>query len=154
MKRHEYLRSAILALVGAVIFLAAAILVQTLVIKPLIADDNTPLENLLFKLIPMALYIFAGLFFIAAVYAAINEAMIEKGENVIAKVTGIKEYLVGKGTGNVHYNVFCEWRDPKTNKLYKYRAKNLPTNPEQRLSDKKVVVRINPKDPRQYFVDI
>lgn len=154
MKRHENLYSAILSFVGAALFLAAALIVHFVVIKPLINDGNTAAETLILSLAPSILYIFAAFFFISGIYALLNDIMIEKGENVIAKVTGVKEYFVGSGTKDVHYNLFCEWKDPKNGKVYKYKKTNMPENPSERVSDGKVVVRINKKDPRQYFVDL
>lgn len=154
MKRHENLYSAILSFVGAAIFLAAGLIVHFLVVKPLISDDNTAFETLMLTLAPSILYVFAALFLIWGAYALANDIMIEKGENVIAKVTGVKEYLVGKGSGDVHYNLFCEWKDPANGKVYKYKKTNITENPSEKVSDGKVVVRINKKDPRQYFVDL
>lgn len=154
MKRHENLYSAILSFAGAALFLAAALIVHLVVVKPLINDSNTAAETLILSLAPSILYIFAAFFLISGIYALVNDIMIEKGENVIAKVTGVKEYFVGSGTKDVHYNLFCEWKDPKNGKVYKYKKTNLPENPSERVSDGKVVVRINKKDPRQYFVDL
>ncbi len=154
MKRHENLYSAILSFAGAALFLAAALIIHFVVVKPLITDNNTAAETLILSLAPSILYIFAAFFLISGIYALVNDIMIEKGENVIAKVTGVKEYFVGSGTKDVHYNLFCEWKDPKNGKVYKYKKTNLPENPSDRVSDGKVVVRINKKDPRQYFVDL
>lgn len=154
MKRHENLYSAILSFAGAALFLAAALIIHFVVVKPLITDNNTAAETLILSLAPSILYIFAAFFLISGIYALVNDIMIEKGENVIAKVTGVKEYFVGSGTKDVHYNLFCEWKDPKNGKVYKYKKTNLTENPSDRVSDGKVVVRINKKDPRQYFVDL
>ncbi|MGN0696076.1 MAG: hypothetical protein ACI4J5_04830 [Oscillospiraceae bacterium] len=154
MKRHENLYSAILSFVGAALFLAAALIVHFVVIKPLISDDNTAFETLILSLAPSILYIFAAFFLIWGIYALVNDIMIEKGENVMAKVTGVKEYFIGSGTKDVHYNLFCEWKDPKSGRVYKYKKTNLPSDPSEKVSDGKVIVRINKKDPRQYFVDL
>lgn len=154
MKRHENLYSAILSFVGAALFLAAALIVHFVVVKPLFSDDNTAFETLMLSMAPSILYIFAAFFLISGIYALINDILIEKGENVIAKVTGVKEYFIGTGTQEIHYNLFCEWKDPKNGKVYKYKKTNMPENPSEKVSDGKVVVRINKKDPRQYFVDL
>lgn len=154
MKRHEYLYSAITAIVGASLFLAAAIILQKIVIAPYIKDSNTAVENFFYGFLPTMLYVFSALFYISGIYAAVIEILIEKGENIIAKVTNIQESYVGKKTELVHYNVFCEWKNPKNQKIYKYKAKNLKQNPAPKLTDGKVVVRICKSDPRQYYVDI
>lgn len=152
MKRHENLHSAILSFVVAVIFLVAGLVVNFVVIKPLIADDNTPLENFIFTMLPALLYLAAALFLITGGYALANDIMIEKGETITADLTSINEYFVGRGTSGVHYNVFCEWKNPANGKKYKFRAKNLPTNPKQKFADGKVLVKINKSDPRQYYI--
>lgn len=154
MKRHEYLYSAIFAVIGALIFLVGAIVLQKIVIAPYITDTNTPIENFIYGFLPTMLYVFAAFFFISGIYALINEILIEKGENVIAKVTNVQESYVGKRTETIHYNVFCEWKNPKNQKIYKYKAKNLKQNPAPKLTDGKVVVRICKSDPRQYYVDL
>lgn len=154
MKRHENLYSAILSFSGGALFLAAGLIVHFLVVKPLISDDNAPFETLMLTLAPSVLYIFAAFFIISGIYALINDIMIEKGENVIAKVTGVKEYFVGSGTKDVHYNLFCEWKNPENGKIYKYKKTNMIDDPSEKVSDGKVVVRISKKDPRQYFVDL
>lgn len=154
MKRHEYLKSAIILFVAAVIFAAAGLIIRFIVLKPLLSDDNTALENLILNFIPGILYIFSLFFVIMGIYSVVNERSIEKGENILAKVTGVKEYFIGSDNKTVHYNLFCQWKDPETKKVYKYTMKNIPYDPSSKVSDGKVVVRISKKDPRQYFIDL
>lgn len=154
MKRHEYLKSAIILFAAAAVFAAAGLIIQFAVLKPLLHENNTALENLILNFIPGILYIFALFFVIMGAYSLINERSIEKGENILAKVTGVKEYFIGKDNETVHYNLFCQWKDPNTKKVYKYALKNIPFDPSSKVSDGKVVVRISKKDPRQYFIDL
>lgn len=154
MKRHEYLKSAVILFVAAVVFAVMGVVVHIVFLKPLMGDDNSALENLILNFIPGILYIFALFFIIMGVYAVVNDRMIEKGENVLASVTGVKEYFVGKGNDDIHYNLFCQWKDPATKKVYKYSMKNIPYDPSPKLTDGKVVVRISKKDPKQYFIDL
>ncbi len=154
MKRHENLYSAIILFAAALVVLVIGLVVHLVVLKPLISPDNTVIEMFILRFLPCVMYIIAAFFLIMGAYSLANEIMIEKGENVIAKVTGVKEYFSGKGKEVVHYNLFCEWKDPSSKKTYKYKKVNIPTDPSSKVSDGKVVVRINKKDPRQYFVDL
>lgn len=152
MKRHENLYSAIIAFVVSVLFIASGLIVHFVVLKPLVDDTNTLFENFVFRFAPIVLYVASAFFLIAGTYALFNDIMIEKGDVIIADVTGVKEYFYGKGSENIHYNVFAKWKNPADGKVYKYKMKNIPYNPEKKLSDKKVCVKINKKDPRQYYI--
>lgn len=152
MKRHENLKSAIIAFCAALLFLAAGLIVNFVLIRPLISSDSSSLELFIYRFAPMLLFLAAALFAIAGGYALANEIMIEKGDEIIADVTGIKEYFVGKGANAVHYNLFAEWKCPANGRVYKYQMKNLPGNPQQKVPDNKVTVKISKSDPRQYFI--
>ena len=152
MKRHENLKSAIIAFCAALLFLAAGLVVNFVLIKPLISEDNSALELLIYRFTPLLLFIAAAMFAIAGGYALANEIMIEKGDEIVADVTGIKEYFFGKDSNSVHYNLFAEWKCPANGKVYKYQLKNLPSNPQQKVPDNKVTVKISKSDPRQYSI--
>ena len=152
MKRHEYRNSAILAFAAAALFAIAGLVIHIVVIRPMITEDSSGFETLLFNAIPTALYTLGLMFAIIGAFSMANEISIEKGEDIVADITGIKEYFYGKGT-DVHYNLFCQWKCPYNGRMYRYMVKNIPYNPESRFPDKKINMRVSRNNPRLHFID-
>ena len=152
MKRHEYLHSAILAFVSGALFALAGCLLQFIVLKEII-EDSDGYGKILFTAVPMSLYAVGAVFVIIGLMSLANEIEIERGDDVVAEITGIKEYFYGKGTSQVHYNLFCQWRCPTNGRMYRYMVKNIPTNPKDRFPDKKIRIRVSRKNPRLHFID-
>lgn len=147
MKRHEYLKSAIVAFAAAAVFLAAGVGV-TVVLMPMISDGGLAMKVFLF--VPMCMYAFAAFLAITGAYSLINDRMIENGKVIEADITGITEFFVGAGTGDVRYNIFCE--AVIDGRKYRFSRKGISKEVRETLKDKKVNVKINPSDPRQYYI--
>lgn len=147
MKKHEYLRSAILAFSAALVFLAAGIWV-TVLLTPMISDGGLAMKVFLF--VPMCMYAFAAFLAVTGAYSLINDRMIEKGQVIEADVTGITEFFVGSGTKDVRYNIFCE--AVIEGRKYRFSRKGVSREVKDTIKNKKVNVKINPSDPRQYYI--
>ena len=147
MKRHENLYTAIIGFAAAVIFIGIGLIVSIL-LAPYLDDEVA--TYLFFRIIPLAFYCIAAVFFFFGILAFINERRVENGEVIEAKITGIKEYFVGKGTEDVHYNLFAEYTID--GKKYRFLKKNMEYDPSKNLPNGVVDVKINPKDPRQYYI--
>ena len=151
MKRHEYLRSAILSFITAALIIIAGIVLHLAVIKPFVEREP---DAFVLNLIPSAIYAIGLMFVIIGSYALYNEYSLEHGEDIVAKITGIKEYFYGKSNTDIHYNLFCQWKCPSNGRTYRYMVKNLPTNPQNRFPDNKITVRISRKDPRLHYIEL
>ena len=151
MKRHEYLQSAILSFVTGALFAIAGLLLHIIVIKPFIEVNP---DAVVMNLIPAVLYALGLVFVVIGGYSLSNEISIEHGEDVVAKITGIKEYFYGKSNTDIHYNLFCQWKCPDNGRTYKYMVKNIPTNPQKRFPDNKIVIRVSKKDPRLHYIEL
>ncbi len=147
LKRHEYLRSAILAFVAAVIFLAAGVGV-TIVLTPMISDGDHAMKIFLF--VPLCMYAFGAFLAIVGIYGVLNDRQIENGTVIEADVTGITEFFVGSGTKDVRYNLFCE--AVINGRKYRFSRKAISRELKETIKNKKVNVKINPADPRQYYI--
>lgn len=147
MKRHEYLKSAILAFAAAVVFLAAGVVV-TIVLTPMISDGDVAMKVFLF--VPLCMYAFGAFLAIVGIYGIINDRQIEKGMVIEADVTGITEFYVGVGTKDVRYNLFCE--AVINGRKYRFSRKSISKESKDTIKNKKVNVKINPADPRQYYI--
>lgn len=147
MKRHEYLKSAILSFAAALIFLAAGVAV-TVVLTPMISDGDHAMKVFLF--VPLCMYAFGAFLAIVGIYGVINDRQIEKGTVIEADVTGITEFFVGSGTKDVRYNLFCE--AVIGGRKYRFSRKAISRELKETIKNKKVNVKINPADPRQYYI--
>lgn len=147
MKRHENLNSAILSFASAVVFAGVGVIISIL-LAPYI--DGEEVAYLFIRMLPLAFYCIGAVFAVFGIMALVNERAVENGEVIEAKITGINEYFVGKGTEDVHYNLFAEYT--VNGRKYRFTKKNMDYNPSKNLPNGLVQVKINPKDPRQYYV--
>ena len=147
MKRHEYLYSALAAFGAAFVFIVFGSVVLH-VLNPYL--DAAEIGFMFFKMIPIAFIAIGAVFAVIGAYALVNERMIENGEVIEAEITGINEFFVGQTTEIVHYNLFCE--AVINGRKYRFSKKNLETNPKEQFAGGYVPVKINPKNPMQYFI--
>ena len=147
MKRHENLYSAIAAFAAAVGFLVFGIVVNIL-LSPFL--DKADIGYFVFRMVPLSLMAVAVVFAIIGAYSLINERRVENGEAIEATVTGVNEYFVGKTTEIVHYNVYCE--AVINGRKYRFSKKNIEYDPSSQLKSGKVFVKIDPKNPMQYYI--
>ena len=147
MKRHENLRLAIAAFAAALLFIAFGSIVAYL-LDPYL--DGADIGYLLFKMLPISFIAIGAVFAVYGIYCVINDRLIENGEVIQAEITGINEFFVGKATEIVHYNVFCE--AVINGRKYRFSKKNIAENPKDRFKDGHIPVKINPKNPRQYYI--
>ena len=133
MKRHEYLYSALAAFGAALVFIVFGSVVLH-VLNPYL--DAAEIGFMFFKMIPIAFIAIGAVFAVIGAYALVNERMIENGEVIEAEI--------------VHYNLFCE--AVINGRKYRFSKKNLETNPKEQFAGGYVPVKINPKNPMQYFI--
>lgn len=147
LKRHEYLKSAIVAFIAAAVFIAAGVGVS-IVLSPMISDGDLAMKVFLF--VPLCMVAFGAFLAMVGVYGAVNDWQIENGVVIEAQVTGLTEFFVGSGTSDVRYNIFCE--AVIDGRKYRFSRKGLSKELKESIKEKKVSVKINPKDPRQYYI--
>lgn len=147
MKRHENLYSAIVAFVSGVLFLVFGIVVFV-ILQPFIEDAAAGMK--VFNLIPMTLFAIAAILVIIGVYSLINDYLIEHGKAIEATVTGISEFFTGEGTEDVSYNLFCE--AVVNGRKYRFSKKKLDLKANPLKVGDSVPVKINPKNPMQYYI--
>jgi len=56
--------------------------------------------------------------------------------------------------GSQHpYQIVSQWLDPTANKVYVFRSRNLYFNPEKYIQTAQIPVRIDPQNPKKYWMD-
>lgn len=148
MRRHENLRLAAVSFSAALVFIVFGSVVAHL-LNPFL--DGADIGYMLFKMLPLSFIAIGAVFGVYGIYCVINDMLIEKGEVIKAEITGINEFFVGQATEIVHYNLFCE--AVINGRKYRFSKKDIEENPKDKFKDGFVPVRINPKNPMQYYID-
>jgi len=95
-----------------------------------------------------------GVMFLIAYRSARKERwLLTNGQIIYAD---FEEIIVDRSIrmqGQNPYRITAQWLDPTSNTVYAFKSKALWYNPEAYIHEKKIPVRIVPKNPKRYFVD-
>ncbi len=78
----------------------------------------------------------------------------ENGQLITTQYQSVVKNTSESSGGQHPYQIVSQWLDPTSNKVYVFKSKNIHFNPEQYLRGKEIPVRIDPRNPYKYWVDI
>lgn len=81
-------------------------------------------------------------------------ALQRNGTRIDAQVTAISPNPRIRVNGRHPWQIHCQWRDPKSNKLYLFASDNLDFDPSGFIEGETMPVLIARDNPKRYWVDI
>ena len=84
----------------------------------------------------------------------VQRAVTEKGDYVIARITGIRRDMNVTINGVHPYIIECSFRDPDNGITHTFRSENLLEDPSPYLDSDEIRVYINPDNLDEYSVDL
>ncbi|MEI6894962.1 MAG: DUF3592 domain-containing protein [Colwellia sp.] len=80
--------------------------------------------------------------------------LIEHGLKVEATISKVEINYTVQVNGRSPYRIFAKWLDPKSNKLYVYKSKNLWFDPTDYIESETITVYVDKQKPQNYFLDV
>lgn len=102
--------------------------------------------------------IFAGVgggIFLAQLRGARRRAWLQiRGQKITAEVIEVDRDTSLRARGRSPYRILAQWQDPLTGKVHIFKSERLWFNPQSFLTNPKIEVYIDSRNPKKYFVDI
>jgi hypothetical protein len=77
----------------------------------------------------------------------------ENGQVIMTEYQSVVVNQSERSGGQHPYQIVSQWLDPTTNKVYVFRSRNLYFNPEKYIQTSQIPVRIDPQNPKKYWMD-
>ena len=91
---------------------------------------------------------------LASVFSARKEKWLqENGQLIMTDYQSVVLNRSERSGGQYPYRIVSQWLDPTTNKVYVFRSNNIYFNPEKYIQTRQIPVRIDPQNPKQYWMD-
>jgi hypothetical protein len=133
---------------------------------PVRYDPNNPQDASIDSFVSLWFYvmilggmgaIFSGLgvtFLLLGVFSSRKDKWLQESGQLISTEFRLVERNLSETIGGQHpYQIISQWVDPQTNKIYVFKSKNLPFNPENFIQKREIGVRIDPQNPAKYLMD-
>jgi hypothetical protein len=82
-----------------------------------------------------------------------NAWLLENGRRIMAEITSVGLNTSVQMNGRSPYRINCQWLDPSRNEMHVFHSGNIWFNPTEFLSEKTLLVWIDPDNPHRYTVD-
>jgi hypothetical protein len=91
---------------------------------------------------------------LASVFSARKKKWLqENGQLIMTDYQSVVLNRSERSGGQCPYQIVSQWLDPTTNKVYVFRSNNIYFNPEKYIQTRQIPVRIDPQNPKKYWVD-
>ncbi len=77
----------------------------------------------------------------------------ENGQVIMTEYQSVIVNQSERSGGQHPYQIVSQWLDPTTGKVYVFRSRNLYFNPEKYIQTSQIPVRIDPQNPKRYWMD-
>lgn len=77
----------------------------------------------------------------------------ENGQVIMTEYQSVVLNQLERRGGQQPYQIVSQWLDSTTNKVYVFRSRNLYFNPEKYIQTQQIPVRIDPQNPKKYWMD-
>lgn len=77
----------------------------------------------------------------------------QTGRLILADFTGVERNETFEYDGRHPWRILCQWQDTVTGKVHVFASENIWYDPTDYVTEKQLGVRIDPKNPKRYWVD-
>ncbi len=102
--------------------------------------------------------VFGGIGYGGLIYQQLKKRdtkwLLQNGQPVNALLTNVALNTSVRLNGSSPFVIQAQWQDPATQKVYVFESGHIWYDPSPYLGDRSIPVRINPRDPRKYHVDL
>ncbi len=82
-----------------------------------------------------------------------NAWLQQNGRRIVAEITSVELNTSLEVNGRNPFRILCQWLDPARNEVHVFHSGNIWYDPTQFITEKTLVVLVDPNNPRRYTVD-
>jgi hypothetical protein len=86
--------------------------------------------------------------------ARVKAWLLKNGSTINAPIKEVRLNESLKVNGRSPWIIVCEWQDPKSKNIYSFKSENFWYDPSEYISAPQMLVKIDPSNPKKYWVDI
>lgn len=83
-----------------------------------------------------------------------KEYLLQRGVRINTQFQSVSRNTHMRVNGRNAYLITSQWQDPTTSKIHVFESDNIWFDPEEHINSETILVYIEPKDPKKYYMDI